>query len=124
MPDGDFMKIVAMLFVLVGLFSMAVYARPNPDEVGVCYLFKGNELKDRDVCVVVQGSGAGGMYTNLYFKGKEYLFEYSNDDIDEITYPRDVFYNFLEPERVDIVEPDEIIWCHKNKPYDVCYRAP
>lgn len=112
------------VFFLVFLCSVIAYARPNPDKVGVCYLFKGNELKDRDVCVVAEGGGAGGMYTNLYFKGKEYLFEYPYDKVDEITYPRDVFYNFLEPERMDIFEPDEIIWCYKDKPYDVCYRVP
>lgn len=127
MLNGDFMKIVAILFVLVGFFSMAVYARPNPDEVGICYLFDGNKLKQKDTCIISSSYSFGYAELLIKFKNKEYYFGYNqNLELADMAkkygmYKRDVFY---QPYPYDDEGDDYDMECFKQKPYDVCYRVP
>lgn len=113
------MKNLFLVFSIL-LFATTVYARPGADSVGVCYLFDGDELKDRDVCVVSRGTGTDGAYTNLFFNKKEYLIEGNYENLEKITYPRGLFYEVVEPERMEYLD-DEIIWCFKYEPYDICH---
>ena len=43
----------------------STYAAPNPNQVGVCYFFRGEELEIKQSCVVSSGYGAGAHYTTL-----------------------------------------------------------
>lgn len=109
------------------LITSYCYAAPNPDEVGVCYLFNKNKLKSTGTCVVSSGTGAGGGYTSLNYKGKKYLFEYAtNDDGNFIekndSYVRNNFYDRLTQKQAEQLSDREMIYCFKHKPYDICYK--
>lgn len=121
------MKFAIALLLCIGGVSLLSHARPNPDQIGVCYLFQGDSLKKKDVCVISSGSGAGGYYINLYLNGKPYLFEFSHDDMNlsKDSYSRDpYFYQKLKDETQDYVDSEESIYCFKHKPYDICYKMP
>lgn len=111
-----------LILPLLFLLMTTANARPLPDTVGVCYLFQGDELKDKDVCIISRGTGAGGFYHNFKIGAKRYLFEYSYEEMEDIGYARGLFYERLEPETAELLDDDEIIWCFKDKPYDICYQ--
>lgn len=99
--------------IIVGLslsfLAVISHARPNPDKIGICYLFQDDTLKDKGVCIVSTGGGAGGTYTNLDFNKKEYLFEFETYDAEnELTYLRDSdFYHKITPELMSSYEYED-----------------
>lgn len=120
------MKIFVFFFGF--LCSLIAYARPSLDRAEVCYLFDGDELKSRGVCVVYSNYGAGGGYIGMDYKDKKYLFEYEQGENDNIwsnkVYYRDVWYNKVENEDEffkDNFGYAEYLVCFENKPYDICY---
>jgi hypothetical protein len=42
-----------------------VVARPYPDQLGICYVFRGDEMVRREPCVISSGYGAGSHYASL-----------------------------------------------------------
>lgn len=110
-------KYVALSLLL--LSSLAV-ASPNPDQLGICYLFNKNTLVNKGVCVVSSGGGAGGFYYNIDYKDKNYSFEFANDD-ESLIYYRDSFYNVITKETEEYVDDNERITCFEHKPHDICY---
>lgn len=118
--------------IIIGLFlfflAIISHARPNPDKIGICYLFQDDTLKDRGVCIISTGSGAGGEYINLDFNKKDYLFEFQTSDLeDKLTYLRDSrFYHKITPELMSSYEyeDEDILLCYKDKPFDICYQVP
>lgn len=96
--------------------SSTAFARPNADQLGICYTFNKDKLKDRGVCIISSGNGAGEMYTNIDYNGKKYLFEFS--DSSKLVYHRDSFY---QRAKFDEIPEDEVITCYKDKPNDICF---
>ena len=66
---------VSILASVLALACSGASAHSNPDESGVCYIFKANKLTSKAPCIISSGGGAGGIYTSLDFKGKTYSFE-------------------------------------------------
>ncbi|WP_339096067.1 hypothetical protein ACINK0_11995 [Deinococcus sp. VB343] len=64
--------------LILGLFVGSALARPNPDRLGICYVFGANKLSTRAPCVVGSGYGAGAQYLNLTIEGQEYYAEFPN----------------------------------------------
>lgn len=116
------MKKIMLGALFLSLISSLAQARPMPDEVGVCYQFKDDKLIDMGVCVISAGYGAGGTYTHMKFQGKSYTYERSNDkEYDD--YVRDVFYGKVTDIAIlDSMEEEEMIYCFKDKPYDICHN--
>lgn len=118
--------------IIIGLFlSFLVtisHARPNPDELGICYLFKGDNLQDKGACIVSTGYGAGGVYTSLYFNKKDYLFEFTDyEEADKLSYLRDSgFYHKITRQLLEDYDygDNDYLMCYKSRPSDVCYRVP
>lgn len=67
-----------VLFLVFGLLAGSAFARPGPDTLGVCYVFKANKLSARAPCVVGSGYGAGAEYLNLTIGDREYYAEFPN----------------------------------------------
>ena len=85
-PKVSLMMALVMSAMAV-LGSTSVHARPNPDQLGICYFFAGDTLKQKTPCIVATGYGAGAMYTSLSVDGREYSFETNTMTEDgEITY--------------------------------------
>ncbi len=64
-------------YLLFGLFllSSVAMARPNADELRICYLFNKDDVVNKGACVVSAGHGAGGLYYNFDYKGLKLLLE-------------------------------------------------
>ena len=106
-----------IIFALLLSISSIVLARPNADELGICYSFDKNTLKNKGVCIISSGNSAGGGYTNIDYQGKTHLYEYEFDDTKNIYY-RNSFYN---RQKFDEIPDDERIFCYKDHPYDICF---
>ncbi len=116
------------------LIATTSHARPLPDEVGVCYEFKADEMIRRDICIITEGNAAGGMYANLQLAdGKQYQIASHgiiglNDDLydlngkDAVHYLRDAsFYETTDYEGLaEINEP--ALYCYKTKTLDLCHN--
>lgn len=127
------LKSLVFTSLVLGITTMA-NARPSPDAVGVCYEFKGDEIKSRDVCIITSGNAAGGMYTNLnLINGKLYQIASHgisgiNDDLydlngeDAVHYLRDA--SFLQVSTYDeLAEVNEdAIYCYKTKKLNLCHN--
>lgn len=123
-----------VLFLSLLFITINVQARPLPDHVGVCYEFKGDEIIQRDVCIITEGNAAGGMYANLtLMNGKQYQIASHgiiglNDNLydlngeDAVHYLRDAaFYNIANYERlVEIDEP--ALYCYKTNSLNLCHN--
>lgn len=125
-----------MTKTLLALMCLAVsgvaYAAPTDERPGVCYMFKGDKLLNKGVCVVSTGDGAGGMYEALSYNGTDYLIETAlchNKKTDEYTecgtdlnglpakfYNRNLFYKRMEGDRVGELT------CYLSKKIDICYK--
>lgn len=114
------MKKIMLGALFLSLISSLAQARPMPDEVGVCYQFKDDKLIDMGVCIISAGNGAGAMYVNLKFDGKQYLYERPND------YIRNTFHekvtNAQDLDYLEKYAEEEMIYCYKDKPYDICHN--
>lgn len=105
-----------LLLSMLALVPCISHAAPNPDKLSICYLFdKNEELVSRGACILSTGYGAGGIYTAIDYNNKEYLFESTIDDEENIYYRNSFYY------RHDGEYYDGVITCHHHKPYDVCY---
>lgn len=120
-----------LALMCMGVFGVA-FAAPNDERSGVCYLFKGDRLLSKGVCVVSTGGGAGGFYEAFAFKGKKYIAETalcfdkeSEADVacgtdlnglDAEYYHRNLFYIKTDPD-----EEGELS-CYASKKIDICYK--
>lgn len=120
--------ILALLF-----YSTTGSARPSPDAVGLCYVFKGDEVVKRDICIITSGNAAGGIYTNLQLGDKTYEIYshgidgknsdgYNFNGQDSEHYLRDAsFFNVSTYEELnEINEP--ALYCYKTKNIDICHN--
>lgn len=115
-------------------------ASVSDEKPGVCYLFSGEQLLDKGVCVVTSGGGAGRIFKAAYFKDKDYIAVTalcSDKKADEYVgcgtklngqiakyYFRNMAY--LEASS-DEVDPDEDglidgLYCYASKKIDICYK--
>ncbi|STY93221.1 hypothetical protein [Moraxella bovis] len=117
---------IKTLIFLTGLFiAIMSYADPNSDELGVCYLFDGDELKQKDVCVISSSYSFGYAEHTFKLNGIDYEFSYDmNLEIGEMAknygmYKRD---NFYMPYPYDDEMDSLAMTCFKTEPYDFCYK--
>lgn len=119
----------------LALLSSASFAHENPDQTGTCYIFKNNQLKAKQSCVIKTGGGAGGMYTILQIGQNFYRFETStmSEDYPTVYYETDsktkevVEYSrnsktlrILSNQQMD--KAKDPLWCYKTKDnrLDIC----
>lgn len=120
-------KVLCLVF---GLLGGSAVARPSPDILGVCYVFKASKLSTRAPCVVGSGYGAGAQYLNLTIGDREYYAEFPNlrpnmtptlNGKPALEYERDTsFLAILKGRRM---EGEDYMPCIKTRDgkTDVCY---
>jgi hypothetical protein len=107
-------------------------ARPNPDRLGICYVFTAGKLSLRAPCVVSPGYGAGAQYVALTIGTRQYDVEFPNLRPDQpptidgraaLSYRRDA--SFLEILKGRPVEGEEYLDCVKTRDgkADLCYTV-
>ena len=123
-----------IVLLAFSIIPTASQAGPLPDEVGVCYEFKADEMIRRDICIITEGNAAGGMYANLQLvSGKEHQIAshgisglndglYDLNGKDAVHYLRDAaFYNTTDYDGLsEINEP--ALYCYKTKVLDLCHN--
>ncbi|MGK7872341.1 MAG: hypothetical protein AB4426_03200 [Xenococcaceae cyanobacterium] len=126
--------LLASLFLIV--IDKIVEARPEPDSLGICYLFEAEKLSKQERCVISTGYGAGAHYVVLnWSNGKNdvlYSINYCPEENydsqgfcgylvgeqEAIVYQRDVFYNRTNTNSEDNISCYQITDTNKS----VCYR--
>jgi hypothetical protein len=110
-----------MISVFLSLISMTTYGRAIEDNMAICYIVKGDEIKSKSPCVASNGGGAGMSILTYTFNGKEYLIEESDagDFLNGkkfTSYMRDDFFKITS-------EEDKMnFYCYrtKDKSIDFC----
>lgn len=120
------------MLAVCGLVSVGGFAHSYPDEVAVCYQFKGDKLIDTGVCIVSSGGGAGGFYTNIKWNNKEYLIEtdtMQNDNPKTYLNGKKVkeYYRsatFLDKTTLKHANEfdQKILYCYKTKRLNICHN--
>ncbi len=131
-----------IISLAISALPMLAQAHSNPDEVGVCYKFSGDKVKDTKSCIISSGGGGGGIYTNIKMNNRTYLFEgmcgmdgkcdytYYPGGSDSnlksksaVSYTRDgTFYKRISLE--EAAYADHLLYCYKvNKSsLDICHN--
>lgn len=125
-----------ILFAIATALAMSAHARPYPDKVGVCYIFKGNNVLEMDTCIISIRDGAGGTSTSLQLNDKRYNiegsetekstnryeYEYTVNGAAAQSYYRNAsFYDVANPEELfEIEEP--ALYCYKTKTLNICHN--
>lgn len=117
----------------ISALPMFAQAHSSPDEVGVCYKFSGDKVKDTQSCIISSGGGAGGMYTNIKMNNRSYPFEgmcgmnskcdYNLNGKSITSYIRDgIFHKRISQEEASTAE--HLLYCFKNKngSIDICHN--
>ena len=131
-----FVSFGLMMLPLV-LVATNANARPYPDQLGICYFFSGDKLKQKKPCVIATGYGAGSMYTSLEVGKKEYTFttntmieneETTYNDKPVYVYSRLMgFYRELSDDDVKsgVYEYSDLLPCYRtqDKKLDICYSS-
>lgn len=122
-------KLVILAMLAVGFNQLAV-AHENPNQKTTCYKFAKDKLVASAKCTVESGGGAGGMYTNMVINGKRYNYESplpmdgdmgNSNNENEYTRNAKTFKRY--PNNANIPQNAKLIFCQKDKPYDICYLA-
>ena len=124
------MKQTALTLLALLLLVPTASARPHPDRLGICYLFKANKLTTRAPCVLTSGYGTGEQYLTLTLNNKEYDVEINTTDDKApprlngkpaIWYMRDA--SFLDIHKGPPDQGEEYVNCYKTKDAqtDICY---
>src|SRR5262249_40674497 len=58
---------IIFLFSIILMLCGLAKAHPNPDKLGMCYVFNKDDFQKVVPCVVATGSGAGALYQALYW---------------------------------------------------------
>jgi hypothetical protein len=118
------------------LVATTVRARPNPDQVGVCYVFQDDTQVQMEPCVILAGYGAGAWYVVLNWSNRSQttinminfcpegnydersFCGYTVDEQDAEPYFRDVFLQITT-----IKDPDNMD-CYRvgTTTNSICYR--
>ena len=122
------MKFKLIKYVLFPIFTMGVVvsanSAENPEQKCICYVFNKDKLINKGNCVINSGTGAGGYWLMLKYRGKSYGFEEAYDDKNSTWYMRDSKYKKIKnPEKLTMKQYSQALSCEKHKPYDICYKT-
>lgn len=128
-------RVGLMMVSLMVLGIHSANARPNPDRLGICYVFSGDEVSQKAPCIIASGYGAGGSYVGLEFNHKSHVFETSTmpEDDGKTTYEDKPvrqyirhagFYHVISDDELESVEPDDMLYCYRtrDKKLDICHN--
>lgn len=125
------MKLSHLLLALPLLsLTTTTNATTYPDQVGACYIFKGNKVVKRDVCLISSSSSTGVSYNGLTFNSKTYKIldssgwagddDYTVDGLKAKRYIRET--NFYKVISLDDTGNEPYLLCFKTKAVDICYK--
>ena len=100
--------------LLLSTVCIVAYARPDVDQLTICYGVKNNKVAFKTPCIVTNTGGAGVSILEYQFKDRKYMIENSDsgnflNDKKYVGYMRDSFFN------VTNIEKEKKFFCYENK---------
>lgn len=118
------------------MIAVASNAYVYDDEVGGCYLFQGDKMIKRGVCLISTEAGNAHLYKFLSFEGNSYELHENAEKPTAVhkinKVPAKLYYRdsrfpkiILDTNHLGEVEADnnQFLTCYKNKSVDICYKA-
>ena len=105
------------------MLAHVALARPQVDNLAICYEVKNDEILSKAPCITSEGGGAGTSISEYEFKNKSFQIIQSmrNDTMNGLPYTeymRDAFFKKTTKTN------DEKFTCYKNKKDEFCVSWP